>query len=129
MSILQPVTRTGCGCEGHDTSKKLMTIDAAHDLIGHCVTIVDGTEDICLGKALGRVLADPVSSRSMSPPFDNAAMDGFAFSSAALRGDGPWVLDVAARIQAGQSSAMPLVDLQAAQIFTGQKFLKARTWS
>ncbi|MEY5038979.1 MAG: hypothetical protein RL472_2085, partial [Pseudomonadota bacterium] len=89
MSILQPVTRTGCGCEGHDTSKKLMTIDAAHDLIGHCVTIVDGTEDICLGKALGRVLADPVSSRSMSPPFDNAAMDGFAFSSAALRGDGP----------------------------------------
>jgi len=119
MSILQPVTRTGCGCEGHDTSKKLMTIDAAHDLIGHCVTIVDGTEDICLGKALGRVLADPVSSRSMSPPFDNAAMDGFAFSSAALRGDGPWVLDVAARIQAGQCSAMSLVDLQAAQIFTG----------
>ena len=87
-----------------------MTIDAAHDLIGHCVTIVDGTEDICLGKALGRVLADPVSSRSMSPPFDNAAMDGFAFSSAALRGDGPWVLDVAARIQAGQCSAMSLVD-------------------
>ena len=121
MSILQPVTRTGCGCEGHDASKKLMTIDAAHDLIGHCVTIVDGTEDICLGKALGRVLADPVSSRSMSPPFDNAAMDGFAFSSAALRGDGPWVLDVAARIQAGQSSAMPLADLQAAQIFTGAK--------
>ncbi len=41
MSILQPVTRTGCGCEGHDASKKLMTIDAALDLIGHCVTIVD----------------------------------------------------------------------------------------
>ncbi len=50
MSILQPVTRTGCGCEGHDTSKKLMTIDAALDLIGHCVTIVDGTEDICLAR-------------------------------------------------------------------------------
>ncbi|MCF1710760.1 molybdopterin molybdotransferase MoeA [Tabrizicola sp. J26] len=121
MSIPQPVTRTGCGCEGHDANKKLITIDAALDLIGHSLTIVDGTEDICLGKALGRVLADPVRSGSMSPPFDNAAMDGFAFSSAALRGDGPWILDVAARIQAGQSSAMPLVALQAAQIFTGAK--------
>ncbi len=129
MSILQPVTRTGCGCEEYDARKKLLTIDAALDLIGHSVTIVDGTEDICLGKALGRVLADPVSSRSMSPPFDNAAMDGFAFSSAALRGDGPWMLDVAARIQAGQSQPCLWSPCKPRKYSPEQRFPKARTWS
>jgi molybdopterin molybdotransferase len=48
-------------------------------------------------------------------------MDGFAFASAALPGDGPWILDVVARVPAGQSSTVPLVGLQAARIFTGAK--------
>ncbi len=49
-------------------------------------------------------------------------MDGFAFASAALPGDGPWTLDVVARVPAGQqSSTVPLVGLQAARIFTGAK--------
>ena len=121
MTILQPVARSGCGCDGHDVVKKLITIDAALALIADRTAAVDGTENIPLDRALGRILARPVTSRFMSPPFDNAAMDGFAFASAALPGDGPWTLDVVARVPAGQSSTVPLVGLQAARIFTGAK--------
>jgi len=119
MTILQTVVRSGFGCDGHDVAKKVVTIDAALALIPDRTAVVDGTENIHLGQALGRVLARPVTSRCMSPPFDNAAMDGFSFASAALPGDGPWMLDVVARVPAGQSSAVPLVGLQAARIFTG----------
>jgi molybdopterin molybdotransferase len=121
MTILQPVTRSGCGCDGHDVAKQLIPIDAALALIADRTAAVVGTEDIPLDRALGRILADPVTSRFMSPPFDNAAMDGFAFASAALPGDGPWILDVVTRVPAGQTSAMPLAGLQAARIFTGAK--------
>jgi molybdopterin molybdotransferase len=121
MTILQPVTRSGCGCEGHDVAKKLITIDAALALIADRTAAVDGAEDVALDRALGRILAGPVTSRVMSPPFDNSAMDGFAVASAALPGDGPWTLVVVARVPAGQSSTVPLGDLQAARIFTGAK--------
>eukprot|EP01031_Cornospumella_fuschlensis_P004327 gene4327-5405_t len=78
MTILQPVARPGCGCDGHDVAKKLITIDTALALIADRTAAVDGAEDIPLDRALGRILAGPVTSRFMSPPFDNAAMDGFA---------------------------------------------------
>jgi molybdopterin molybdotransferase len=55
----------------------------------------------------------------MSPPFDNAAMDGFAVVSGALHGDGPWSLEVVARVPAGRTARYPLSGLQAARIFTG----------
>lgn len=121
MTILQTIATPGCGCDGHEVAKKLVTIDAALALIADRTAAVDGTEDIPLGQALGRILASPVMSRCMSPPFDNAAMDGYAFASAALKGDGPWILEVVARVPAGQSSAVQLPGLQAARIFTGAK--------
>lgn len=121
MTILHPVPKAGCGCDGQDVAKKLITIDAALALIAEHAAAVDATEDVPLGQALGRVLAKPVSSRGMSPPFDNAAMDGFALASTALPGDGPWTLDVVTRVPAGQTSAVPLLGLQAARIFTGAK--------
>ncbi len=119
MTVLQAVVRAGCGCDRHDIAKTLVSIDAALALIADRAVPVDGTENIPLGQALGRVLARPVRSRCMSPPFDNAAMDGFAFASGALSGGGPWTLDIVARVAAGQCSATPLVGLQAARIFTG----------
>lgn len=121
MTILHPVPKAGCGCDGQDVAKKLITIDAALALIAEHAAAVDGTEDVPLGQALGRVLAKPVTSLGMSPPFDNAAMDGFALASTALQGDGPWTLDVVTRVPAGQTSAVPLFGLQAARIFTGAK--------
>lgn len=43
------------------------------------------TERVPLREALGRVLASPIDSPLAVPAHDNSAMDGFAFSSAALQ--------------------------------------------
>lgn len=71
-----------------------------------------------LSQAVGRVLADPVKARTMAPPFDNAAMDGYALRCADLRGAGPWVLPVAGRVPAGQG-APSLSGGKALRVFTG----------
>jgi molybdopterin molybdotransferase len=57
-------------------------------------------EDVGLGVALGRVLASDVRSDVDQPPFDRAAMDGYAVRSYDLR-DAPVTLDVVGRIPAG----------------------------
>ncbi len=119
MTILQAIAQPGCGCDGRDASKPLVSIDAALALIASCTTTVEGTEVIPLCQSMGRVLASPVVSLCMSPPFDNAAMDGYAVASAALRGDGPWTVEVVARLPAGHSLRHRLSGPQAARIFTG----------
>lgn len=119
MSILQTDLSVGCGCDERDAAKPLISIDAALALIAARTKTVEETEVLALGQALGRVLATPVSALSMSPSFDNAAMDGYAVASAALQGDGPWTVKVVARVAAGQSALHPLSGLQAARIFTG----------
>ncbi|MFP4273608.1 MAG: molybdopterin molybdotransferase MoeA [Paracoccaceae bacterium] len=55
----------------------------------------------------------------MSPPFDNAAMDGYALATGALQGEGPWTLAVAERVAAGQAADRPLAGASAVRIFTG----------
>jgi molybdopterin molybdotransferase len=55
----------------------------------------------------------------MAPPFDNAAMDGYAVISTALTGDGPWVLPVVARVPAGQGGGPRIAGAVAARVFTG----------
>lgn len=125
MTILQEMTRPGCGCDGQSGAKALVSIDRALALIADRTTPVTGTETLPLGQALGRILASPVHARSPSPPFDNAAMDGYAVSTRALTGEGPWTLDVVARVPAGQSGDLSLTGLQAARIFTGAPVPKA----
>lgn len=119
MTILQTIADPGCGCDGHDIAGSLVSIDTALSLIAADILAVEATEVIALGQATGRVLASPVVSPCMSPPFDGAAMDGYAVAVQALRGDGPWTLDVVARVPAGQPAPQPLTGAQAARIFTG----------
>lgn len=103
MTILQALVRPGCGCDGRDAAWPLARIDAVLAVIADCATTVGETEIIPLGQAMGRVLASPVVSLCMSPPFDKATMDSYAVASAALRVDRPWTVKVAARVPAGQS--------------------------
>jgi molybdopterin molybdotransferase len=119
MTILQAISRPGCGCDGREAARPLISIDAALALISSHTAAVEGFDILPPGHATGRVLASPVASAFMSPPFDNAAMDGYAVCAAALTGDGPWTLEVAARVPAGHSARHPLSGLQAARIFTG----------
>lgn len=118
MTILQPIGTQGCGCDRRDILKALISVDDALALIDQRTEAIPETETLATALALGRTLADPVTSLQMTPPFDNAAMDGYAIVTSAMTGEGPWDLPVVTRIPAGQTAA-PLSRLQASRIFTG----------
>ena len=65
-----------------------------------------------LSDAGGCVLAGPLWSLVPLPPFDTAAMDGWA-----VRGPGPW--HVVGRVLAGGVPAPPLADAAAVEVATG----------
>ena len=68
--------------------------------------------------ALGRVLAEPIVSRSLIPPWANSSMDGYAVRARDTRGD-PVELAVVGRIIAGTLPSRPLRAGEAMRIFTG----------
>jgi molybdopterin molybdotransferase len=79
-------------------------------------------EQVALGDALGRVLAEDVTSADDVPGFDNSAMDGFAVRAADTRGavpERPVRLDVVAESRAGAPAPRELGDGQAIRISTG----------
>lgn len=65
-----------------------------------------------LVEAVGSVLADPVVALCSLPPFDAAAMDGYA-----VRGDQPWTL--VGQVRAGDTAPAPLSQRQACAVTTG----------
>jgi molybdenum cofactor synthesis domain-containing protein len=75
-----------------------------------------------LDHALGLALAEPVTSATDTPPFDNSAMDGYAVRRADLLAAGPGspiVLPVVADLAAG-TAQNPRIDAgQVARIMTG----------
>jgi molybdopterin molybdotransferase len=74
-----------------------------------------GTEHVPFGEALYRVLAEDVYSDVDMPPFDKAAMDGFACRREDLGGE----LEVLEVIAAGQVPSMAVGAGQCSQIMTG----------
>ena len=72
-------------------------------------------EDVDLSDAAGRVLLSDAVARITQPPFDSAAMDGYALRAADLPGPLPVVGEAAA----GRALAAPLAPGTAARIFTG----------
>ncbi len=119
MSIVQRINAGSCGCEAFDSASSLISIDEALRRIAKNAAPVHGTETAPLSLATGRILAGPVKAVAMTPPFDNAAMDGYAVDSTGLEGDGPWRLSVAERIAAGEVSAGQVAGRTAARVFTG----------
>ena len=65
------------------------------------------------------MLARSVRSPLPQPPFDNAAMDGYALATGDLASDGPWLLSVAGRVAAGEPGAVPRPRGTALRILTG----------
>ncbi|MEM8854787.1 MAG: gephyrin-like molybdotransferase Glp [Pseudomonadota bacterium] len=78
-----------------------------------------GIEEVSLADAVGRVLADPVTTPIPLPPFDNSAMDGYALRTRDLKGEGPWRLPVVGRIAAGDGVPDELPAGAALRILTG----------
>ena len=95
----------------------MIPVDAALDIVlKHTPSL--GAEEVPLSEALGRVLAEDVSTDSDLPPFDRSAMDGYAVRASDVA-RAPVVLDVAGQIRAGQWPDQPLPPGQAVQVMTG----------
>ncbi len=77
-----------------------------------------GCEEVPLADSLGRVLREDVSSDIEMPPFDRAAMDGYAVRASDVS-EAPRTLPVAGLIKAGDPPDFELPAGQAAQIMTG----------
>lgn len=109
----------GCGCDDPVVSSGLISVDSALLRIKSQIEPITGMETLPLHAASHRVLAAPVHAQSDMPRFDHAAMDGYAIDSAVLKGDGPWVLPVTARVAAGDDIDRLRIKAGACRIFTG----------
>lgn len=105
-------------CDGPEPGSAPMRVDEALALIRGSLDAISGTETVALAAAGGRVLAEPVVAPLDLPPFDNSAVDGYAFRGADLSSEAPTTLPVAARVAAG-ARAGHLPPHTAARIFTG----------
>lgn len=91
--------------------------DALRDLRQALQAFEAGTETVDSFEALGRVLAQDLTSAVDVPPLDNSAMDGYALRCADLPEAGS-TLPLSQRIAAGQVGAQ-LAPGTCARIFTG----------
>jgi molybdopterin molybdotransferase len=79
-------------------------------------------EEVALGEALGRRLAEDVAADTPVQGFDNSAMDGFAVraaDTAAARPGAPIALEVAGESRAGHPAGVALAAGEAIAISTG----------
>src|SRR5262245_28660213 len=86
------------------------------------VTPIDRTERIPLEAASGRVLAEPIIAAADVPPFDRAAMDGFAVRAEDTLGgsaDAPRMLRLIDTIYTGHAPARTIGAGECAEIATG----------
>lgn len=94
----------------------MISVSEAKSLIQqHCFS--SKTVELSIVDATGFILSEPVFSLVDTPPFDQSAMDGYAFSFADW--DEKSQLHVVGEIQAGSSFSRKLQALQAVRIFTG----------
>lgn len=81
-----------------------------------------GIESVPINQALGRVLAEDVSSNRNHPPYDVSAMDGYAIrcaDTAEATRDNPIVLKVVDDIRAGSAPKCAIGMGEASMIMTG----------
>ncbi|GEP01073.1 Molybdopterin molybdenumtransferase [Methylobacterium haplocladii] len=96
-----------------------MTVDEAVALIARRVCAVAGIETVPLAQADSRICAEECRAPGDLPPFDNAAVDGYAVRHAALAPGGETVLPLGGRLTAGASAEGVLAGDTAVRIFTG----------
>jgi molybdopterin molybdotransferase len=102
--------------------RETLPLEEARALLFEAAIPIDRTERISIRDADGRVLAEPIVSRIDVPPFDRAAMDGYAVIAedtfGASAGD-PRVLRCLDSVFTGQAPAERLVRGACIEIATG----------
>jgi len=100
-------------------SAKLLSVDDARQRIRQAISGIDDHQRIDLGQALGRILAKSVTSPIDIPPQRNAAMDGYAFSSADIAENTAFTLKMVGTSWAGKPFEGTADRKQCVRIFTG----------
>jgi putative molybdopterin biosynthesis protein len=101
--------------------RELISVEKAHEIIRR-LALVRRTEKVALQRALGRTLAEDVTSRVDVPSFDRAAMDGFALiarDTYSAREDAPVRLPLFGSVEAGVLPKFEVHSGQAVEIATG----------
>ena len=97
----------------------LLSMAAALELLGTRLETVTAAESVPVPEARGRILAAPVVADHDVPPYDNAAVDGYAVRFDDLRPGEATVLPVFGRAAAGHPLEGPARGGAAVRIFTG----------
>ena len=104
-------------------SDRLRSLEEARDAVLAAVSGPLGSEELPTPEALGRVLAEPVVATTSLPPWDNAAMDGYAIVAADVASAteaSPVPLTLVGDVAAGASVAgLRITTGRAARIATG----------
>ncbi len=103
--------------EDHGYTQVMLGFDEALACVLHEASRLP-VEDVPIGAALGRVLAETLRAAVPLPPYDHSAMDGYAVEAHALPGEPPWDLPVRGESRTGRP-APPLEPGAACRIFTG----------
>ena len=99
-----------------------ISLEEARELLFEAAVPVERTERIRLGESLERVIAHMVTSKVDVPPFDRAAMDGYAVIAEDTFGAGPYdprTLHCIERIYTGQVPTRSLSRGECIEIATG----------
>lgn len=100
----------------------LISYEEAREIINKNITQIERTEEVGLSEALGRVLYEDIKSRVDVPPFNRAAMDGYAVRAEDTFGAGqfnPKILECIDVVHAGEVSDKKVNMGQCIQIATG----------
>ncbi len=119
MTLQETIIAGSCGCDASELASGLISYNEALHAIMTLAAPELEIKDLTLSQARGRVLANACVASHPLPSFDRSAMDGYAVSTKALQGQGPWTLQVADRVTAGSSASQDIREQTAAQIFTG----------
>ena len=99
-----------------------ISLEEARDLLFEAAVPIERIERIPLGDSLGRVVARAVTSKVDVPPFDRAAMDGYAVIAEDTFGAGPFdprTLHCVERVYTGQVPKRSLARGECIEIATG----------
>lgn len=99
---------------------QFLTVREVQKRIISDVKAIDGIEQVSLRQALNRVLAKDITATFNTPPCDNSAMDGYAFSSREIEeGKNSLTLNVVGQSFAGHPYTGTVAPGEAIRIMTG----------
>ncbi len=113
------MTQLSNDCFKHN--KKRISLEKAVSILEKRIKCIKKTQKIKLDQSLGRILSKDIFSKLNVPPFDNTAVDGYAFKYSDLNKNKETTLKLNGRIAAGQNFNKKIKKGEVARIFTGAK--------